>query len=814
MPNGNLCSQCATLNITPSAFTSDPYQENRAHQLGSYNDLLGRKTCPLCMLLVEASENGPYSIISPDLGPLHFTAFWRNSATPNEDGGRDSKFAVLSVSINEKMEAGGLPLTLRPINSLGTESLHCAKYVNNPFIDFDLVRGWIKGCEDNHKCGEAFVSLTGAYRIPAEFNCIDVVQMCIVQPPERCRYLTLSYVWGAGQKFSLLEDNYERLSTLGGLTDYLGQLSQTIQDAIVFTKRLQERFLWIDSLCIIQDGLEKKQRALEDMGLVYSQALLMICAADDRCPKDGLRGVNLARNTPQYTREIMPGLSLAAQYAFEPYLDSSIYNSRGWTYQEEQFSSRMLVFINDQIYFRCTKVVCSEVVVSDTSKNHDPELKYPDTKRRLIGRKETSLSMLYFRAVETYTTRNLTYPSDTINALSGVLNTQGNAMNCDIFHGLPSAIFDMALLWQPCGKMIRREGFPSWSWAGWQGQVRWYGDTMELTSYGLYESSEDLEHKKITTWLRNQTWIDWHRCIDEKLVTVWSPKSRAAEVLLNKSQSEVAANEVVGYSASVASLSNLYGRENNSKASLPPGRPIISPRSSPSISSTQYLYFSTISVQYRIRPTTEYLRYGSIDPPWNSTHRTIYHLLNNSYQVCGYILLPSTFQSLYPNQFHPPPTVYDAEWYKGGNGTEPMFEFLLLSKANYYCEWGRPHEAHPYRKSWEMEDYIEVHVMMVKTRDDGVMERVGIGRLHEDAIKDALMTLEVSRGHTIRDDAQKRRIKVLENIILLCPESVSSAGAQFVLEKQMSIRKVAVLVYVLAPRFPEQCCMTIFKAVK
>lgn len=35
-----------------------------------------------------------------------------------------------------------------------------------------------------------------------------------------------------------------------------------------------------------------------------------------------------------------------------------------------------------------------------------------------------------------------------------------------------------------------------------------------------------------------------------------------------------------------------------------------------------------------------------------------------------------------------------------------------------------------------MEDYIEVHVMMVETRDDGVMERVGIGRVHEDAITD------------------------------------------------------------------------------
>ncbi|KAF7869890.1 hypothetical protein EAF04_004674 [Stromatinia cepivora] len=734
----DLCPECSKLNITPSSFTSDPYRENRAHQLGSYNDLLNRDTCPLCLLLVETSKNGPYSIISPNLGSLHFTAFWNNVAPQDEDEALNDNFAVLSVSIHEKYEAGGLPITLRPINSPGSECLHYAKDEGSSFIDFDLVKGWMKGCEENHKCGETFTSLTGTYRTPAEFKCIDVEQMCIVEPPEKCRYISLSYVWGTGKKFVSLKENYKHLSTPGGLADYLDQLSRTIQDAIDVTERLRERYLWIDSLCIIQDGLEEKQKALEDMGLVYSQALLMICAADDRCPEDGLRGVNVARKIPQFTREIMPGLTLAAQYAFEPYVDISIYNSRGWTYQEEQFSSRMLVFINDQIYFRCTNTVCCEVVVSDTGKNHDRELKHPDTKRRLIGRKDTSLSMLYFRAVETYTARNLTYPSDIINALAGVLNTQGNAMNCDIFYGLPSAIFDMALLWQPCGKMVRRGGFPSWSWAGWQGQVRWYGDTMEMTSYGLYESSEDLEHKKITTWLLNQTWIDWYRCIDGKVLTVWSPKGRTTEILPGKSQSDALTSEAVGYSASVSSPTNLYGRTKDNKVLLPPDLTVVPLQSTlRTPSNSQYLHFSTISVQYRIRPTSAYLRYGSIDPPWDPTHRTIYHLLNNTSQVCGYIPLPSTFQALYADQFQPPPTVYDADWYKGGTGTEPIFEFLLLSKANYYCEWGRPHEAHPYRKSWEMEDYIEIHIMMVKTRDDGVMERIGIGRLHEDAIRDA-----------------------------------------------------------------------------
>ncbi|APA13169.1 hypothetical protein SS1G_14072 [Sclerotinia sclerotiorum 1980 UF-70] len=734
----DLCPACSKLNITPSSFTSDPYQGGSAYQLGSYNDLLIRDTCPLCLLLVETSKNGPYYVISPNLGPLLFLAFWKNAAPEDVDETPNGNFAVLSVSIYSTLEPGSLQITLRPINSLGSEYLHYAKDEGSSFIDFDLVRGWMEGCEKNHKCGESFTSLTGPYRTPAEFKCIDVEQMCIVEPPEKCRYITLSYVWGTGKKFVALKENYKHLSTPGGLTDYLGQLSRTIQDAIDVTKRLRERYLWIDSLCITQDGLEEKQKALEDMGLVYSQALLMICAADDRCPDDGLSGLNVPRKISQHKREIMPGLTLAAQYAFEPYVDTSIYNSRGWTYQEEQFSSRMIVFINDQIYFRCTSAVCSEVVVSDTGKNQDQELKQPDTIRRLIGRKNTSLSVLYFRAVETYTARNLTYPSDIINALAGVLNTQGNAMDCDIFYGLPSAMFDLALLWQPCGKVTRREGFPSWSWAGWQGQVRWSGDTMEMASYGLYGASEYLEHKKITTWLLNQTWIDWYRCIDGKVLTVWSPKGQSIEILQRECQSIGPTKEAVGYSTFNSSPTNLYGRTKDNKVLLAPDLPIVPLQSTlPTLSDPQYLYFSTISVQYRIRPTTAYLRYGSIGPPWDPTHRTIYHLLNNTSQVCGYILLPSTFQAHYPNQFQPIPPIYEADWDNRGTDTEPIFEFLLLSKANYYCDWNRPHEAHPYRKSCQMEDYMEIHIMMVKTRNDGVMERMGIGRLHEDAIRDA-----------------------------------------------------------------------------
>jgi hypothetical protein len=57
---------------------------------------------------------------------------------------------------------------------------------------------------------------------------------------------------------------------------------------------------------------------------------------------------------------------------------------------------------------------------------------------------------------------------------------------------------------------------------------------------------------------------------------------------------------------------------------------------------TNLLYFSTLSVHYRIHPTTPYLRYGALDPVWIPNGRTIFHPLNRNNAISGYVLLPSS----------------------------------------------------------------------------------------------------------------------------------------------------------------------------
>ena len=64
-------------------------------------------------------------------------------------------------------------------------------------------------------------------------------------------------------------------------------------------------------------------------------------------------------------------------------------------------------------------------------------------------------------------------------------------------------------------------------------------------------------------------------------------------------------------------------------------------------------------------------------------------------------------------------------------------EFLMLSDANYFSNWGRPHENHPYKKSYDFIDFIEYHVMMVTRPEEGIVERLGLGRVLHEAVKDA-----------------------------------------------------------------------------
>ncbi|KAF1967828.1 hypothetical protein BU23DRAFT_437355, partial [Bimuria novae-zelandiae CBS 107.79] len=91
---------------------------------------------------------------------------------------------------------------------------------------------------------------------------------------ERSHYCALSYCWADPQPARTLVGNIEQHKA--GIRTLC--LPQTLQDAVIFTRRLGLSYLWIDSLCILQDSVQDKHREIAGMASIYQDALVTIAA--------------------------------------------------------------------------------------------------------------------------------------------------------------------------------------------------------------------------------------------------------------------------------------------------------------------------------------------------------------------------------------------------------------------------------------------------------------------------------------------------------------------------------------------------------
>lgn len=93
--------------------------------------------------------------------------------------------------------------------------------------------------------------------------------------PTGVRYTTLSHCWGTGLVRTTLTQ-YNITSWLESIPD--GELMQTFKDAIEVTRSLGVEYIWIDSLCIIQDSECDWLRESASMFNVYKYSYCNIAA--------------------------------------------------------------------------------------------------------------------------------------------------------------------------------------------------------------------------------------------------------------------------------------------------------------------------------------------------------------------------------------------------------------------------------------------------------------------------------------------------------------------------------------------------------
>ncbi|MCJ1310442.1 hypothetical protein MMC25_004106 [Agyrium rufum] len=142
---------------------------------------------------------------------------------------------------------------------------------------------------------------------------IDVHRNRLLQNTFDCRYTALSYVWG---QRSILEANLANIGLLAkpeGLSDgaKTTPIAQTIRDVIELTRNIGEKYLRVDSLCIVQDDPKDKHSQISAMDQVYDNAVLTIIAAGGDHADSGLAGVRpSSRIEKQITVRVTPEIEL------------------------------------------------------------------------------------------------------------------------------------------------------------------------------------------------------------------------------------------------------------------------------------------------------------------------------------------------------------------------------------------------------------------------------------------------------------------------------------------------------------------------
>jgi hypothetical protein len=154
--------------------------------------------------------------------------------------------------------------------------------------------------------------------------------MRLTELPPNARYIALSYTWGDdGERFTTTSGNVERLGTKGGIKDVLDKIPLALKDAITLVRNLGERYLWVDSLCIVQDSQDSWKLNANIMDKAYGHAYLTVCAADDPDATAGLVGLDPARRRfTQHIEEYASGVNLMVSHLSESYIQRSRWNTR------------------------------------------------------------------------------------------------------------------------------------------------------------------------------------------------------------------------------------------------------------------------------------------------------------------------------------------------------------------------------------------------------------------------------------------------------------------------------------------------------
>lgn len=417
----------------------------------------------------------------------------------------DTSGRGLEVSNNRTYPQGSIP---RGLEHLLAREVHLC-----PDSDacLSVASSWLTDCLTTHEtCRRAFQEDK-----PLPTRVIDVgsngkeSKVRLVISDGACgSWAALSYCWGGDSTFILKTTRLKDM--LNGIP--IEAFPATLRDAVMVTRSLGIRYIWIDALCILQDSAEDWAAEAARMEYVYRGAKVTISAISS--PGSG-HGMLRKRALPSLQCQLacktkesdvpVPLFLRSGSALWDVSMKTSPLNTRGWTLQEALLSPRALSYGSQQMVWECL-----ERQIDEGGRPVAPGEKYRDKKfiqelltsqsnarKQSAFRKAVSLSSYvtdtwqkqferpydrWFDIVTEYTSRRLTVATDILPALSGLAKAFQNLVADQYCAGLWANDLLRGLMWrrqppkpadfekvvaQPKPQDYR---VPSWSWPSIHGR--------------------------------------------------------------------------------------------------------------------------------------------------------------------------------------------------------------------------------------------------------------------------------------------------------------------------------------------------------
>ncbi|KAK0741416.1 heterokaryon incompatibility protein-domain-containing protein [Schizothecium vesticola] len=386
---------------------------------------------------------------------------------------------------------------------------------------------WLTNCLTTHKlCNPPSPSPSAPPPLPTRILDVgppDAPSIRLVLPPPSLSapYIALSHSWGGTHPLTTTTVNLDAHLT----SIPLSSLPPTFLHAVLLTRRLSLRHLWIDSLCILQDSPADWASEASRMAAVYRNSHLTLSATSSSSPLAGIYtpapggAVHIAADPPEDAETLDILFPAAAKLREELRLElrfkivhpglarwdvpdkegeDSPLLTRAWAYQERLLAPRVLHFGRWEAWWECQQGLaceCQGMGWGVREGKHmgtymgaaQGEVEMPPKVSHYAalhvgGKGDKGRGKLLERwgeMVEEYTRRRLTYSADRLPAFGGVAGEMGEALGMRYLAGQWEGTLPEALMWE------REEGTvgarlvwgeerpaPSWSWASVDDAVR------------------------------------------------------------------------------------------------------------------------------------------------------------------------------------------------------------------------------------------------------------------------------------------------------------------------------------------------------